>query len=328
MTLNIQELLVLADRLDKAGQHDEANRIDEMAQKLAATMVEDDDPGFEKRLKEEGFSDPKVYVGREDEDVKPSDVVMPSSGESMDDSQRAKLTDAGWHIFEPGELHTWLKGLDKVNPGAFAKWLEEDRAMENQEEELETEASTKLAGVEETTKEPSSKRAVFEKLAVIADKLDSLGATEEAGLIDGFIEKHADDVLDYQTEDEKAEQSKSYDSKHHHSLQIREPKTKQERVDREGREKHHNHTMQHVEAGALSTRYCPEHVGVTMGRVGELTYQCPLDGNTYNWETGWTDYDGKEHPGGSVAGQTPDSSGYAIPHRIFDSRENISNKVN
>jgi len=172
-----------------------------------------------------------------------------------------------------------------------------------------------------------TKQETLQKLAELADRLDKVGAVEEANLIDGFINKQAEDFLDYKGEGD-TEQSKRYDAKHHHALQVREPKTKQERVDREGREKHHVHTMQHVEAGHLSTRYCPDHVGVQVGRVGESTFQCPLDGQIYNWETGWTDYDGNEHPGGSVAAQTPDSSGYAIPHRIFDSRENITNRVN
>jgi len=173
----------------------------------------------------------------------------------------------------------------------------------------------------------ASNNSVFEKLANIADRLDVLGAVDEAELIDGFIKRYAEEDSDYQGEDMSSEQSKRYDSKYHHSLQIREPKTKQERVDREGREKHHVHTMQSVEATALSTRYCPEHVGVPVSRVGESTYQCSLDGAIFNYETGWTDHDGNEHPGGSLAAQTPDSSGYATPHRMYDSRENILNRV-
>lgn len=169
---------------------------------------------------------------------------------------------------------------------------------------------------------------LFARLSDVADRLDKLGALEEANLVDGFIEKHADDVLEYQGEDSNSEQSKRYDSKYHHSLQVREPKTKQERVDREGRDSHHVHTYQTTSATSLSTRYCPDHIGVMVGRIGDNTYQCPKDGQMYNFETGWTDYDGNEHPGGSVAGQTPDSSGYATPHRIFDSRENILNRVN
>lgn len=182
------------------------------------------------------------------------------------------------------------------------------------------------AGLTEWPENEDYKLAALRYLAGLADRLDKVGATAEADLIDGVIQKHATDV-EHQPEGD-TEQSKRYDSKYHHSLQVREPKTKQERIDREGRDKHHVHTMQNVSATGLSTRYCPEHIGVMVTRISESTYQCPLDGQIYNYETGWTDHDGNEHPGGSVAAQTPDSSGYAIPHRIFDSRENISNRVN
>jgi hypothetical protein len=159
----------------------------------------------------------------------------------------------------------------------------------------------------------------------LADRLDKVGAVEEANMIDEFIKNSADVKW---KEESDTEQAKRYDSKHHHSLQVREPKRDQEKVDREGRKDHHVHTYQETGASALSTRYCPEHIGVTMGRVGPSSYQCPLDGQIYNWETGWTDYNGVKHPGGSVAAQTPDSTGYATPHRIFDSRENILNRIN
>jgi len=161
----------------------------------------------------------------------------------------------------------------------------------------------------------SPKAEVFEKLAGIADKLDSIGAVEEASMIDEFIEKQAKG---------KEKEQDPYDTKQHHSEQIREPKKPgKETKDRDGRKEHHVETYKDTGVSALSTRHCPEHVGVMLGRIGENTYQCALDGQVYNWETGWTDYDGKKHPGGSVAGQTPGASEYAIPHRIFDSREKI-----
>jgi hypothetical protein len=142
------------------------------------------------------------------------------------------------------------------------------------------------------------------------------------------LSKRADDYDEDRKEEGDTEQKKRYDEKHHHSLQIREPKTDKERVDREGRKEHHVENYKQVEAHHLSTRYCPEHIGTQMGRVGQGVFQCPLDGQTYNWEAGWTDFDGNQHPGGSVAAQTPDSTGYAVPHRIFDSREKVLNVVN
>lgn len=178
---------------------------------------------------------------------------------------------------------------------------------------------------------------VLDKLSKIADKLDAAGAGEQADMIDEFLLKHAakkskqkdsapESMVDWQDE-EDTEQSKRYDSKHHHSMQIREPKTDKERLNLEGySDNHHVHSYQNVKEAA-STRYCPEHIGITMGRVGESTFQCPLDGKMYNWEVGFTDYDGKFHSGGSVSSQTTDSSGVDVSHRIFDSRDNILNRV-
>lgn len=216
------------------------------------------------------------------------------------------------------ESYQAIESLKKLSD-----WLENQIRLEYQN-------SLSDDGVTAVTKD------IFGKLAQIADQLDKMGSGDEADLIDKFIAKHAEDadsVVDWKPEAD-TEQSKRYDSEYHHSLQIREPKTKKERVDREGyNDKSSVETYQPVkeasiEKEAASTRHCPEHIGVQMGRVGVDTYQCPIDGKTYNWEVGWTDYDGQHHQGGSVAAQTPDSTGYAIPSRIFDSRENVINRVN
>src|SRR5690606_1271922 len=155
---------------------------------------------------------------------------------------------------------------------------------------------------------------------------DSAGARKEANIIDNFIQKKAEGI--YDVVGWKDSESDKYDYKKHHSQQVREPKRDGERVDYEGRSKHHIENYEHREQPSLSSRYCPDHIGVQMGRVGESTYQCPLDGKVYNWDTGFKTYDGVEYEGGSVAGQTPDSSGYGIPHRVFDTRQTTINSVN
>lgn len=79
----------------------------------------------------------------------------------------------------------------------------------------------------------------------------------------------------------------------------------------------------------LSSRYCPDHRGAQMARVGDRIFQCPVDRKTYNFENGYTNYQGQRVPGGSIAGQTPAASNYSgVPHRIFDTRENILNTLN
>jgi len=69
----------------------------------------------------------------------------------------------------------------------------------------------------------------------------------------------------------------------------------------------------------LSSRYCPDHPGAQIARVGEHMWQCDLDKKTYNFETGFELNNGSKVPGGDVAAQTAGSN---IPfHAIFDTRE-------
>jgi hypothetical protein len=69
----------------------------------------------------------------------------------------------------------------------------------------------------------------------------------------------------------------------------------------------------------LSSRYCPDHPGVQIARVGEHMWQCELDKKSYNFETGFELNNGAKVPGGDVAQQT---MGLNVPyHAIFDTRE-------
>lgn len=69
----------------------------------------------------------------------------------------------------------------------------------------------------------------------------------------------------------------------------------------------------------LSSRYCPDHPGVQIARVGEHMWQCELDKKSYNFETGFELNNGSKVPGGDVAQQT---QGLNVPsHAIFDTRE-------
>lgn len=70
----------------------------------------------------------------------------------------------------------------------------------------------------------------------------------------------------------------------------------------------------------LSSRYCPDHPGVQIARVGEHMWQCEMDKKTYNFETGFELNNGTKVPGGDVAQQT--SNNMNVPsHTIFDTRE-------
>lgn len=69
----------------------------------------------------------------------------------------------------------------------------------------------------------------------------------------------------------------------------------------------------------LSTRYCPDHAGAQVSRVGEHMWQCELDKKVYNFDTGFELNNGAKVPGGDVSNQT---QGINIPYyAIFDTRE-------
>lgn len=69
----------------------------------------------------------------------------------------------------------------------------------------------------------------------------------------------------------------------------------------------------------LSTRYCPDHAGSQIARIGEHVWQCELDKKIYNYETGFTLMNGDKVPGGDVSNQT---QGLSVPtHALFDTRE-------
>ncbi len=82
-------------------------------------------------------------------------------------------------------------------------------------------------------------------------------------------------------------------------------------------------TMSH----ALSTRYCPDHPGVSISRIADRVYQCSLDHKVYNFETGYTTAKGNKVPGGGVDMQTPDWGHRDRGHVMFSTRENLTSRA-
>lgn len=60
----------------------------------------------------------------------------------------------------------------------------------------------------------------------------------------------------------------------------------------------------------VQTRYCPDHNEISLYRVADKVYQCPLDHKVYNFEQGFKTEDGEVNLGGSLANMTPDRPGY------------------
>jgi hypothetical protein len=69
----------------------------------------------------------------------------------------------------------------------------------------------------------------------------------------------------------------------------------------------------------LSTRHCPDHNGVSISRVSENVYQCPLDKKTYDFANGYSLYDGTKVPAGDISLQTDIMN--EVGESVFDTRE-------
>lgn len=290
----INELIKLADYLDSQGASDEAEQIDTMIRTLAQEEI------FNKSLTisdNNGDEKATLSVSTSDKDGKNS-----SKSKDYNDIEEA-LSD--------------FQALSNDDDIDFSEDMLADLMEKANKEESK-----------------SIKANIINTLINIADSLDAKGDLNKAQIVDLFLKQAAEKVnnpydysVNWKEENPKTDQSKRYDSKYHHSLQVSEPEKKQQRL----KQKQYNSPsakpygpMTH----ALSTRHCPDHIGVGLKRVGEGIYQCMLDGAIYNYEVGFTDQNGHKVPGGSVATQTPNASEYAIPSRLFDSRESIMPTIN
>lgn len=347
----LNSLVKLADYLDSIGETISANKIDNLIKK-----VSEQNPEYEKWIQEQEQDDVNARLLEEHITTNLKDALKnvlnvikeaESNGIALYSSRSEELL---------ANLLYFVRDIGKQVELAREDWAK-DAKLTN----------------------------IFEKLASIADNLDSIGAKDEADKIDAFIQKYSKhepemiptdpDEVERLLSEQKALEIKSpedvlpedpiakhlqekrylelihmltkaleqeqmknkmlfeksaadnksnpYDYEGHHDTQIQEPEKPKKHKDLE----HHIKTYQ-PHGGTLSIRHCPDHIGVSLARVSESSFQCPLDGKIYNWETGWTDMDGKQHSGGSVAGQTPDSTDYGVSHRMFDSRESAINTIN
>lgn len=72
---------------------------------------------------------------------------------------------------------------------------------------------------------------------------------------------------------------------------------------------------------SLSTRYCPDHPGTSVIRVGDNVYQCPLDKKIYDWAGGFETLKGNQVPGSSVENQTDFLGDRKLEETHFSTRE-------
>lgn len=162
----------------------------------------------------------------------------------------------------------------------------------------------------------------IQDIANLATALDSSGDPElkkQASVLDELLlgvaapqgsYKAAKAAEDYRLEELK----KKYESPRKELAETHKFSEIEKAIDKSKMTKHYA-----ILEAPLSTRYCPDHPGVQIARVGEHVWQCEMDKKSYNFETGFELNNGNKIPGGDVAQQT---QGLSVPtHAIFDTRE-------
>jgi len=159
-----------------------------------------------------------------------------------------------------------------------------------------------------------------EEIAALAAALDSTGDPQlkkQASVLDELLLSIAapppegrKDLLDARTEELK----KKYEDPRKELHEVNKLADSEKAIDKSQMTKEYK-----IMEAPLSTRYCPDHPGVQIARVGEHMWQCELDKKSYNYETGFELNNGAKVPGGDVSQQT---QGINVPyHAIFDTRE-------
>lgn len=154
-------------------------------------------------------------------------------------------------------------------------------------------------------------------LAAAFDASGDPGLKKQASVLDELLLSIAapppnerQDLLDARTEELK----KKYEDPRKELHEVNKLADSEKAIDKSNMTKEYK-----ILEAPLSSRYCPDHPGVQIARIGEHMWQCELDKKSYNFETGFELNNGSKVPGGDVSQQTQTLE---IPyHAIFDTRE-------
>lgn len=316
MNPKIQQLIELADLLDARGEVEAANEIDQEIQKMAGTTTP---TGVSDNASDgNAYSNimSNVYAQLRTLDKQSAMNMLKELSDMFARTASVKTAE----LSEEDQEHLEALEEERNELLTYERYAQFDEGVMDRVERIDKQIE-KLKETESKEEPEKSLEAAMASLSEIADTLDKNGAIKEADKIDEFLAKYGEEYATDVKWQEK--ESDKYDTKKHHEQQIKQPKEKH----KQGPDKHHVEEYEPGE-GTLSTRYCPKHPSVMMARVGEGVYQCSVDGEIINWEEGYTDADGNKVPGGSVAGQTPQSTNYfATPSRFFDHRQDIINRI-
>jgi hypothetical protein len=220
-------------------------------------------------------------------------------------------------------IASWLESPN--NEALLLAEYDEDCLKVVAESCVEAAQALKKAAQTVDTIEPPAESVItpesLDGLAGIAAAFDASGDPDlqkQASVIDELLLTIA--VPPSGVYDKKAEQKKIDEIKKKYENPRKELEEANKIADsRKGIDKSQMTKEYRVMEAPLTTRYCPDHAGAQIARVGENMWQCEMDKKIYNYESGFELNNGSKVPGGDVANQT---QSVVVPtHAIFDTRE-------
>ena len=167
-----------------------------------------------------------------------------------------------------------------------------------------------ISGIQEQRKDVTH---ALEQLQSLANDLDSSGdpnLIKKASLLDEILLTVAADV----------EEKKRFEDRMNQKIaEIKNKKTNKKALAGESKAKE-GKVFEENEA-SLSTRYCPDHPGEPVLRIGDGIVQCSLTGKIYNYNEGFVTEKGNKVPGTSVENQTNHDTHLSNPLSVSDTRE-------
>lgn len=163
----------------------------------------------------------------------------------------------------------------------------------------------------------------IQEIATLASALDGSGDKKlirQASVLDELLMTIAADPKESERYQRKEDQriidlKKKYDEPRKELNKMNGIEESLKAIDKSG------YTKQPViESHPLNSRYCPDHFGAQLHRIGDHLDKCSLDGKVYDYENGYTLLDGTKVKGGLVSNQT--ISNLEVPfYSIFDDRQ-------
>ena len=175
-----------------------------------------------------------------------------------------------------------------------------------------------VSNIEDTNKYENNVTDALETLAALADEFDTSGDEKlirKASVLDEILLTVASNV-------EKQESFKKAFEQKITAIKNRAEQTK--KLATEGKPAESEKKTPKKEARPLSTplttRHCPDHVGVSLARISDGKFYCPLDSKEYDFNEGFVLNNGTKVPATSVENQTQSLGEVSIPPMFSDSK--------